>query len=197
MSTFIGSRTSPNTHEARPHGGFSLMEVLLVLALTTVMTLVAVTQFQRSEELLAADAAMAQVASQLRLARQAAIDQRRDVSIEFTGTSRIRVIRRDDAANNTTVLVDENLPNGYTFAIPSGASDTPNAYGNSAAVAFGGATGGTFRPDGSFIDAADGILSGTVFTMTADSVTARAVTVTGATGRVQRFAWRVTTWEPL
>lgn len=186
----------PQAVDHRSRAGFSLIEVLLVLALTTLMTLVAVTQFRRTEELLAADTAMAQVASQFRLARQAAIDQRRNVAIEFTGGSRIRVVRWDDPSN-TTVLVDENLPGGYTFALPSGAPDTPNAYGNATPVAFGGPTGGTFRPDGSFIDTANGILSGTIFTMTSDPVTARAVTVTGATGRVQRFAWRTTTWESL
>jgi Tfp pilus assembly protein FimT len=177
-------------------GGFSLIELLTVMGLIMVMTVTATVQFRKTEELLAADAAMADIASQFRLARQSAIDQRRNVSIEFVSGSRIRVIRRDDATS-TTVLVDRQLPNGYTFTMPAGSPDTPNAYGNDTPVDFGGATGGTFRPDGTFIDTASGVLSGTVFTMTSDPMTARAVTVTGATGRIQRFALRSGTWQTL
>ena len=188
----VGRRIS--THSC---GGFSLLEVIVVSAIILVMaTSVAMLQYRSAQGLLGADAAIAQVASQMRYARQVSIDQRRTVQLLFIGNNQIQVVRQDDA-NNTTVMADVTLPAGYTFAMPNGAGDTPEGFGNNAAVDLGGGTAGNFLSDGTFVDANSAILNGTVFTMSGAAGTARTATLTGATGRVKRYIWTNGAWEQL
>ena len=178
-----------------PCAGFSLLEVVIVVAVVMILaTSVAMIQFQATSELLDADVSLAQVVDQMRLARQIAIDQRRNVQIQFVGTNNVQVIRQDDP-NNTTTVVNVLLPSGYTFAFPNGSGDTPDGFGNSAAVDLGGGTTGTFLGDGTFVDGSSALLNGTVFTMGGTGPTARAATLSGATGRVRRYAWRSNVWE--
>ena len=177
--------------------GFSLIEAIVVVAIImTLATSVAMIQFQATTELLDADAALTQVVGQLRLARQVAIDQRRNVQLQFISTNNVQIIRQDDSTNTTTVA-DVTLPAGYAFGFPSGAGDTPDGFGNSAAVDLGGGTTGLFLADGTFVDGSNAIVNGTVFTMGPTAATARAVTLSGATGRVKQYAWRNSTWEQL
>ncbi len=177
--------------------GFSLTEVVVVVGIIMVMAAgVAMLQFGSAQVLIDADAAIAQVASQMRYARQVSIDQRRTVQLLFIGTNQIQVVRQDDA-NNTTVMADVTLPTGYTFAMPNGAADTPEGFGNNAAVDLGGGTTGNFVSDGTFVTANNAILNGTVFTMSASTGTARAATLTGATGRVKRYIWTNGAWAQL
>ena len=127
------------------------------------------------------------VISQMNYARQVAIDQRRNVLIEFRGTNEIKVTRFE-SDGTSTVLSDAFLPTGYTYGLPTGSPpDTPEHFGNAVAVSFNGATGGTFFGDGTFVDTAAVVFNGTVYTIGSGNTTARAVTLTGATGRVQKI----------
>ncbi len=178
-----------------PSKGFSLLEVLLVVGIIMVLvSSVAMLQFRTAEELLGADAAAAEVVGQMRYARRVSIDQRRTVQLLFVGNNQIQVVRQDDATN-TTVMADVTLPTGYTFAIPTGAGETPEGFGNAAAVDLGGGTGGSFLSDGTFVDANNAILNGTIFTMATQTGTSRAVTLTGATGRAKRYSWANGQWN--
>ncbi len=175
--------------------GFSMLEAIVVIAIIMILaSSVAMIQFQQTQIFLAADVALAQVADQMLLARQVAIDQRRIVDLQFIGNNNVVIVRRDDLVNTTT-LADVTLPAGYTFSFPMGAIDTPDGFGNAAAVDLGGGTVGIFLADGTFVDGANSILNGTVFTMGGPIATARAVTLSGATGRIKRYAWRTALWE--
>jgi type II secretory pathway pseudopilin PulG len=182
---------------AKCRAGFSLIEAIVVVAIIMILaTSVAMIQFQATTELLDADAALTQVVGQLRLARQIAIDQRRNVQLQFISTNNVQIIRQDDSTNTTTIA-DVTLPSGYSFGFPSGSGDTPDGFGNSAAVDLGGGTTGLFMADGTFVDGSNALVNGTVFTMGPTVATARAVTLSGATGRVKQYAWRNSAWEQL
>ena len=164
----------------------------MVISLVMITSAVAVVRLKQSITLLDADKAARQVVEQLRLARQVALDDRRNVLVEFIAPNEIKVTREDTPA--PTVIYDGVLPSGYRFGLPSGAGDTPDTYGNSAAVTFNGRTSGIFQGDGIFTDEARIVLNGSVFTISGGNETARAVTLTGATGRMKIYSIVGSSW---
>jgi hypothetical protein len=81
------------------------------------------------------------------------------------------------------------------YRLTAGVSDTPDAFGATAAVAFGGPTTVYFQPDGSLTDAQTLPISGTVFLGDPTRpLSARAVTVLGPTGRVEAYRWDSRAW---
>lgn len=173
--------------------GFSLTECLVVCAMLMITAAIGFVQLRRSIEVVDADKAVNLVASQMTYAREIAVDQRRNVLVEFIGTNEIRITRRD-GGGATTVMSDVFLPPGFTFSFPFDASDTPDAYGNETPVYFNNATSGTFMGDGSFVNDDGVVMSGTVFTMNGVDITARALTLTGASGRVRTYRYEGISW---
>ena len=91
-------------------------------------------------------------------------------------------------------MSDVYLPTGFTFAVPTGVADTPEAFGNTQAVNFNLGTSGTFQGDGTFVNTSAIVMNGTVFTMGSGVGTARAVTLTGASGRLKQYYTQGATW---
>jgi prepilin-type N-terminal cleavage/methylation domain-containing protein len=176
----------------RRHAGFTLVELLVVLSILMITSGIAVIKMKASITLLDADKAAEQVTGALRYARQVALDDRRDVLVEFINNNEIKITRRDSPT--PTVMSDASLPSGYTFSLPGGVPDTPDGYGNSSAVNFNMQNNGVFRGDGIFTDDAGIVVNGTVFTMNGSNSTARAVTLTGATGRLKTYLVSGATW---
>jgi prepilin-type N-terminal cleavage/methylation domain-containing protein len=179
----------------KANSGFSVLEMIVALAIVGIGSAVALIQMRNAMHIVDADKACDLVMSQLRYARQVAVDQRRNALVEFIGTNRIRVTRQD-GGGNTTVLSDVQLPSGYTFSMPMSIADTPDGYGNAAPVFFNEGSSGTFLADGIFVNGANTLLNGSVFTMGSTSGSARAVTLTGASGRIVSYwlegsAWKV------
>ena len=175
------------------NSGFSLLEVLTVVGLIMIVSSVAVVQMRQSMTILDADRAANLVMGQMRYARQVAVDQRRDVLLEFTGTNEITVTRLDPGSVET-LLSEVTLPSGYAFGLPSGVGDTPDGYGNSGAVVFGSAGSGTFLGDGILVNSSGIVVNGSVFTIGSGNGSARAITLNGASGRVKQYAITGTTW---
>jgi len=169
----------------RSKAGFSLIEALVVIAFIMVGASVAVIQMRQSMAVIDADKAANLVVSQCRYARQVAVDQRRNVVIEFQEPNRIKITREDE--DEDVVVSEVTLPAGFRFDLPGGAGDTPENYGNEEAIWFNGGASGRFLGDGTFVDADGVILNGTVFTMGGNNGTARAVTLTGASGRTKQY----------
>ncbi|HYR41608.1 MAG TPA: type II secretion system protein [Terriglobia bacterium] len=169
------------------NSGYSLIEMMAVCLLVSIGSRVAMTQIKGSMNLIDADIAANTVSSQIQYARQMAIDERRNMQIDFLGTNEIKITRQD-SGGGTTVMSDVTLPVGYSFALPTSFSnDTPEGFGNSSAVYFNAGTSGLFLADGTFVSAVNVLTSGTVFTKGAGNQTARAVTLTAATGRVKTY----------
>src|SRR5436190_16938349 len=173
--------------------GFSMIEALVALAIILIGASVAIVQMRSSLAIIDADKTINLVSSQLRYARQVAVDQRRNVFVEFVGNNELRITRLDPASA-TTVMADVSLPSGFTFAKPSGVGDTPDAYGDATPVYFNMNTNGIFQADGSFVDNAGLPANGSVFTMGNSMGSARALTLAGATGRTKVYWLQGTNW---
>jgi prepilin-type N-terminal cleavage/methylation domain-containing protein len=178
----------------RPAAGFSLIEVLLVVSLGAVLTGMTLFAFQVAQRQIQGDANLRLLTGQLETAREQAVTQRRSVEIRFVGTNEIATFRREVPAG-VTPLARVFFEGNARYTMWSGVPDTPDGFGNAAAVDFGTAAVTMFGPDGMFVDAAGVPVNGTVFLGTPDRTeTARAVTVFGATGRVRGYRWNGSQW---
>lgn len=175
------------------HRGFSMIEVVVALAIILIGASVAVVQLRSSLAIVDADKAINLVSSQLRYARQIAVDQRRNVFVEFVGDDELRITRLDPD-DATTVMAEASLPGGFSFGKPEDVGDTPDAYGDAAPVYFNMSTNGIFQADGSFVDNGGLPANGSVFTMGNNTGSARALTLAGATGRTKVYWLQGTTW---
>ncbi len=175
--------------------GFSLIELVLVIGLTFIGGAIAIVQLRGTRGAIETQIVSNQVVDQMTYAQQVAINERRNVSIQFLAPNHITVTRLE-SDGTSTVISDVYLPSGFAFALPGGSPpDTPEGFGNTTAVAFNGATGGTFLGDGTFIDASGVVQNGTVFTIGGGAGSARAVTLTGATGRISQYQLINNVWE--
>jgi hypothetical protein len=102
---------------------------------------------------------------------------------------------------STTVLNDFILdPNQMVFTLFAGLPDTPDGFGNSTAVSFNCGSPAlpctiTFRGDGSVVDHTGAYVNGTIFIGNAGkTITARAITILGATGRIKGYRYKTNAW---
>jgi prepilin-type N-terminal cleavage/methylation domain-containing protein len=188
MEDFNGRRRSQH--------GYSLIELMIVVGIMGVVTGMAVIQIGSSKDGLAGDGAMRTVMAQMNQARETAITQRRNIRVAFTGTSVVQVTREEVPGPVLTTLNQVQFEGGLTYLTVAGLPDTPDAFGNGAAVSFGAATEIKFSPDGTLIDQAGNFLNGTVFVALPNKkLSARAVTIFGSTGRVRAFRWDGSGWK--
>ena len=175
--------------------GFSLIEVLVVLALSATVLAITVGFFRAALNTFQGDADMRVVEWQLKLARETAINQRRSVEIRFTNPNLITVLRHN-IPNGTTVISTIYLEHNTKFMIFPGAPDTPDSFGNAAPVFFNNAAAVMFTADGMFTDPTGTPVNGTVFFgQPGRQTTARALTVFGPTARIRSFRWNGTQWR--
>lgn len=177
--------------------GYSIIELLVVVGILFVITSFAVIGIRGTIPKMRVNAALNQVVSQMRIAREQAISLRRDVQVQFIGNNQIQLTRLNppSAGGGTVVLSTVTLEGRARFLLFSGVPDTPDALGNSAAISFGGTPTMLFMSDGTFVDTNGVPLNGTIFLgMQGDSTTARAVTILGPTGRVRGYKWTGNSW---
>jgi prepilin-type N-terminal cleavage/methylation domain-containing protein len=171
--------------------GFSMTELLISLIIMAAMIAAAVVRFQPVIQNWRANRAMYEIQGELRWARQESIAQRRDIQIQFLGSSEIKLTRQERPAGQT-VLSDLFLNGSVQYQLVAGMLDTPDAFGNANSIEFAGVAGGPpimqFQSDGTFVDGSGNPINGSVFLAIPNfPSTARAVTVLGATGRVQAY----------
>lgn len=193
--------------------GFSTVEMLIVVAITVIISAMAVLQLQPALANERADDAMKQVIDQLRQAREYSISNRRYVQITFpvvvaSGQTQYQVkLTELNAApygpgGANVVLSAVPIQSPLTFYVNPALPDTPDAYGDANAIEFEGINNGpiagmAFQSDGEFVDAGTFLpINGTVFLgVNGQTPMSRAVTVLGTTGRVR--GWKtpsVTGW---
>jgi hypothetical protein len=180
-----------------------MVEMVVAVSIMMVLTSLAVVQSFGSLESYQVNSASDVVVSQLRVARQLAIANRRIVQIWIDSTpesdGRYHIKYQQQPASGTSEvagpLVNASIPATPQFVLEPGVPDTPMAFGNLAAVYIGNPpmAGGPpimqFNPTGTFTDATGtNLLYGTVFIGIPNKVsTARAVTIMGGTGRVRAY----------
>jgi type II secretory pathway pseudopilin PulG len=195
--------------------GFSMVELAVVGGLIMILAAMAMLQLPTLMRGAKADTAMRQVVDQMRQAREYAIAHRRYIQISFpvVGTqSEIQITQRNDltpgAGAINPILSTTPIQTPMAYFVFGALADTPDGYGKTAAIEFGGASGGPaggmlFQSDGALVDGgtvAAGTatpINGTVFLgVSGQTSTARAVTVLGSTGRVHGWTGiSVTAWK--
>ena len=174
--------------------GFSLPEILTIVALIGVLSGITIIAFQAAAATIQGDSNLRVVERQLKLARDTAVSQRRSVEVQFVMPNELRVIRRDLPAG-TTLLQSAFLENNTTFRRFAGVPDTPDSFGGADAINLGGAAVVLFTSDGMFVDGAGTPVNGTIYIGQAgNSVTQRAVTVFGSTARIRTYRWNGSQW---
>jgi type II secretory pathway pseudopilin PulG len=185
-------------------GGFSMIEVTVVVMLSLIAMSLSVIKLQPFLQQIQANSAMEQVKETLREARETAISQRRTIVVTFTGGNTINLFKVAEPSNTvaSTAFLTLPLPGQAQFMTYSGETDTPDGYGipSSGGVEFGGSSGVPtsgvqFQSDGTFTDGNGSPINGTIF-MGLPNVTtsARAITILGNTGRIKPYFYTGSAW---
>ena len=195
----------------RREAGFSLIEMLVVMTLILIVGAMVMIQSGPIMATAKMDTALRQVIDQIRQAREFSITNRRYVKIAFptavVGANTVYTVTITQmnsltaGAGTTNPVLSTTIIQApaqyYTF----GGLDTPDAYGNSAAIYFEGTSGGPlggmlFQSDGELVDGATfQPINGTVFIGVPGTATsARAITVLGSTGRVRGWKGNGVNW---
>jgi Tfp pilus assembly protein FimT len=194
------NKPETNSNIARSGGnqqrGFTMWELAIVCVLLMILSAMAMVQLHPTIQQREADAAMAEVSSQLRQAREMAISTRRDIQVQFVGTNQMILNR---LFINPAVVGGVFIQSPMRFQLTAGKGETPDAYGNAGAIEFGGIVGGPptmmFQSDGTFVDTAGNLVNGTVFLgMANEPSAARAVTLVGSTGRIRMWRNNAAAW---
>jgi prepilin-type N-terminal cleavage/methylation domain-containing protein len=184
-----------NSHRLSGQRGFTLIELMLVVGITAValgMVVVVSPQMSRYAQ---AQSGVEQLVSALRFARETAVAQRRNVQVRFIGVNTIQIARVEIPSGVATVLQTIPLESRLKYYLMPGLPDTPDRFGNSAAIAFGASPIRMFTSEGTFVDQAGDELNGTVFMgIEGQPESARAISIFGPTALVRTWSWTGRAW---
>jgi type II secretory pathway pseudopilin PulG len=193
------------TTETRRHRdsarGASMVEVLfsmLVMGIIMGMCLVAM---QPAVQQFRANEGMNIVMSEMRLARQMSVAQRRDIQVQFVAPNEIK-LTLIGVVNGNQLINDMVLPPTVVYMTFPTESDSPDGFGDAAPVYFAGLPYGPatmmFQSDGTFVNGNGTPINGTVFLGVISNppipTTARAITILGTTGQVRTYKGTGTGW---
>jgi len=189
------SMANVKRRRSRRDKGFTLLEILLAVAVGAIATAFATVQLATAVKLAHINDAVQLVEKQMRSIHQRAIDTRSEYIMTFTapGTIQIQYLQNGVLLNYQTV----NLPSDEQFLLINGVPinpKTPDGFGNgNKAIDFDQALGGGsnklyFYPDGTVLDAAGNPNNGVVYiARTGDLYSSRALSIWGVTGRIKSW----------
>jgi hypothetical protein len=126
------------------------------------------------------------------------VSERRDIAMVVTGPAEVQLFRLPTVAGGQPQFVESTiLENGMRMSLVPGLPDTPDGFGNAAAVDFGGAAAMIFRAEGIFTDGDPNLdpLNGTIFlSIRNEALSARAVTILGSTALIRSYRWEGRNW---
>lgn len=195
------------------HGGYTVVDLLIVLALVGVLTALAIPQFVSQRRLLRSSAMIREIVTQIRYARQQALSQRQVFTVQYDdATKTISIIdhNNDPESSGIAVLTASGYPNTAGSAVVSRVQLTQGGlpaseirYGIPTGLPTGALSDGvtrtnlssgkiniSFQPDGSILDTNSNPQDRALFFFNSQATqhTAAAVSVLGAAGRVK--LWR-------
>jgi type II secretory pathway pseudopilin PulG len=194
-TTAIKEAANPRSDATR-EGGVSLLELLVVLGIIGAVVGLVVPVTAGMIARAKADSTLTETVTWFETARGRASAERRNFEITFNSvTNRVKV-ERVEANLTKTVVVDSPLPGETQFFKFSGAPDTPDLFGNGAAIDFDGPEPHMFASDGTFVDANGDPSNGTIFIgKPGQNDTGRAITVIGATGLIRGWKLLGNGWQ--
>jgi prepilin-type N-terminal cleavage/methylation domain-containing protein len=178
--------------------GFTIIELMLAIAIGVIVVGMAMGGVPGMLKTSRADGGLATAVAGLRAARELSVSSRRNVQITF-GTNTIVTTRVEYCASPCTPALTPvrttTLEGRAEFRLMPNVPDTPDAFGMASATAFGSLTPPMFTTDGSFINSTGDVLNGTLFIgVDADPLSARAITIFGATGATRLWRWNGQAW---
>jgi type II secretory pathway pseudopilin PulG len=190
-------------HKARS-SGYSLLELCIVMAIMIIVATVGVLFFSPALHNAHVNSAVQTTVSQLRMAREEAVDRRMLVTVTFLPPGTIQTQRTITGtlpgvlAQAPVIERSMTLPNDVQFlalpGLPTGAK-TPDGFGNgNLAIDFDQANGGGgtvifFNPDGTATDALGNPNDGVVYIALPGALpSSHAITMFGATGRFKVYS---------
>lgn len=187
-------RTSqPSLASAR---GFSAIETLFIVAIMGIISAIAGFQMTTARPAMKGDGAMRIVMSQMRMARELAITQRRYMRVSFIAPDVVEIRREEVPGPSTTVIGTTVIEGGVIYDLVDGVPDTPDGFGKTSPVHFGTVTNIKFSPDGTLVNQDGQSINGSVFlAMPEIARSARAITVLGSTGRIRGYRWDGRLWK--
>lgn len=175
--------------------GFTLLELLAVIVVAVSVLSITLGGFSLALDTVRGDASMNKVLWQLKLAREAAINQRRSIEVRFEPPNFLSVVRRN-IPNGETVISTAVLEHRTNFLRFPDLPDTPDGFGADAAIDFGGAAAIMFNAEGQLVDQGGNIVNGSIFIgRPAAPLTARALTVFGPTSTIRTYRWNGSEWR--
>jgi prepilin-type N-terminal cleavage/methylation domain-containing protein len=190
----------PFHQRGRNDAGFTLLEVLVVVGLLGVLAAMAIMVSPNFVRLAKADSGVAQVMDVLRLARETAVSQRRNVIVRPIGLNALQTVRQDigagGAVTGTTVLRTVEFENNVEFRLEPGVPNTPDLFPmNGTAISFGSSPSRMFTSEGTFVDQQGDPLNGTFFlARRGEPLSSRAITIFGPTGLIRTWQWNGREW---
>jgi type II secretory pathway pseudopilin PulG len=186
-------------HSKQSQIGFSAIETLVAVAIMFIVLGMALVRWTTIMPNAKANSAMDQLLYRLRTAREQAIAHRREVQVQFVGTNQM-TISELWVIGTPPAPITYNFEGGATYQVFAGVPDTPMGFGNGSAIYLENASGGPplmkFTTNGAFIDGNNNFVNGTIFLgITGNPLSARAITILGATGRVREYHWDGTQWQ--
>ena len=188
--------------------GFTIIELMIVTLIIMVIAVMAIMGISPALQNAKYDAAMRELITQIRQAREYAITNRRYIQITFpTVGSRPQVVITQmntltpGAGAVNPVISTVTIEGPGTYLVPAGLPDTPDAFGNGGSIYFEGLIGGPvggmlFQSDGELVDGTTYLpINGSVFMASATQATSgRAITVLGTTGRIRGWKSSGASW---
>ena len=175
--------------------GFTLPEMLITIAIICTVSAISIAVMPSFFTNSRADSSVTAALQQIRLARDRAIAERRNIEMNFVTPNKIQLVREEIPGPATTTLSTTYLENDQQFLQFPGIPDTPDAFGNNGPIAFGGSPKIIFTSEGTLVDSVGDVLNGTVYLgNTGAKTSARAVTIFGPTALLRVWKWDGTKW---